>query len=251
MAIVVDQPIINSPWVEPTAHYRSRGGVAERVETRRPSGYMPGLRSRSGQGTLLEEEFVELPVVNDIRERVGHWRAASYPGATRTTLELLRHWTNRGPDDRRLFFCQIEAVETAIWLAEGPVAEISRLPLEQQERYARHCLKMATGSGKTVVMAMLIAWSVLNKARQPQDRRFSDAVLVVCPNLTVRERLEVLRPSDPSNYYEAFDLVPAGLRSALLGARGHGHELARPGHPGRRPQARHRQARPAVCRGIR
>ena len=219
MAIVVDQPIINSPWVEPTAHYRSRSGVAERVETRRPSGYMPGLRSRGGQGTLLEEEFVELPVVNDIRERVGRWRVAGYPGATRTTLELLRHWQARGEDGKRLFFCQIEAVETAIWLAEGPVAEISRLQLEQQERYARHCLKMATGSGKTVVMAMLIAWSVLNKARQPQDRRFSDAILVVCPNLTVRERLEVLRPSDPANYYAAFDLVPAGLRAALLGGR--------------------------------
>lgn len=219
MAIVVDQPIINSPFEEPTAHYRSRGGAPTRVETRRPSGYMPGLRSRGGQGTLLEEEFVELPVVNDIRERVGRWRAAGYPGATRTTLELLRHWVDRGDDDRRLFFCQVEAVETAIWLAEGPVAEVSRLPIERQERYARHCLKMATGSGKTVVMAMLIAWSVLNKSRQPQDRRFSDAVLVVCPNLTVRERLEVLRPSDPANYYAAFDLVPAGLRAALLGGR--------------------------------
>jgi type III restriction enzyme len=180
---------------------------------------MPGLRSRGGPGTLLEEEFVELPLVNDIRERVGRWRAAGYPGATRTTLELLRHWRGRGTDDRPLFFCQLEAVETAIWLVEGPVAEISRLPLEQQERYARHCLKMATGSGKTVVMAMLIAWSVLNKARQPQDRRYSDAVLVVCPNLTVRERLEVLKPATPGNYYETFDLVPPGLRAALLGGR--------------------------------
>src|ERR1019366_6968016 len=93
------------------------------------------------------------------------------------------------------------------------------VPLEQQERYVRHCLKMATGSGKTTVMAMLIAWSVLNKARQPQDRRYSDAVLVLCPNLTVRERLEVLKPAAPNNYYDAFDLVPPGLGAALLGAR--------------------------------
>lgn len=219
MAIVVDEPIINGPFEEPSRHYRIRGGTAELVDTRRPSGYMPGLRSRGGSGTLLEEEFVELPLVNDIRERVGRWRAAGYPGATRTTLELLRHWGGRDADERPLFFCQIEAVETAIWLVEGPVAEISRLPLEQQERYARHCLKMATGSGKTVVMAMLIAWSVLNKARQPQDRRFSDAVLVLCPNLTVRERLEVLMPAVLGNYYEAFDIVPAGLRAALLGGR--------------------------------
>jgi type III restriction enzyme len=114
---------------------------------------------------------------------------------------------------------QLEAAETAIWLAEGPVAETSHLPIETQERYARHCLKMATGAGKTIVMAMFIAWSVLNKARQPQDRRFSDAVLVVCPNLTVKERLAVLRPADPDNYYEAFDLVPPGLRAALLAGR--------------------------------
>ncbi|HVA87443.1 MAG TPA: DEAD/DEAH box helicase family protein [Candidatus Saccharimonadales bacterium] len=218
MAIVVDEPIINSPFAEPTRHYRMRGGAAELVDARRPSGYMPGLRTRAGSSTLLEEEFVQLPLVNDIRGRVRRWRAAGYPGASRTTVDLLRHW--QAPErERRLFFCQLEAAETAIWLVEGPLAETSRLPIEQQERYVRHALKMATGSGKTVVMAMLIAWSVLNKARQPQDRRYSDAVLVLCPNLTVKERLAVLHPTDPANYYEAFDLVPPGLRSALLGAR--------------------------------
>lgn len=218
MAIVVDEPIINSPFGEPARHYRMRGGQAELVGTRRPSGFTPGLRTRGGQGTLLEEEYVELPVVNDIRERVRRWRDAGYPGASRTTLDLLRHWNAPGRD-RPLFFCQLEAAETAIWLAEGPTAETARLPIEAQERYARHCLKMATGAGKTVVMAMLIAWSLLNKARQLQDRRFSDAVLVVCPNLTVKERLAVLRPADPANYYEAFDLVPPGLRAALLSGR--------------------------------
>ena len=76
--------------------------------------------------------------------------------------------------ERPLFFCQMEAAETAIWMVEGPVTETSVIPLERQERYVRHCLKMATGSGKTTVMAMFIAWSVLNKARQPQDRRYSD-----------------------------------------------------------------------------
>jgi len=218
MAIVVDEPIINGPFVEPTRHYRMRNGQAELVDARRPSGFTPGLRTRGGQGTLLEEEYVELPVVNDIRERVRRWREAGHPGVSRTTLDLLRHWQAPGRE-RPLFFCQLEAAETAIWLAEGPAAEASRLPIEAQERYVRHCLKMATGAGKTVVMAMLIAWSVLNKARQPQNRRFSDAVLVVCPNLTVKERLAVLHPANPANYYEAFDLVPPGLRAALLGAR--------------------------------
>lgn len=135
MAIVVDEPIINSPFFEPTRHYRLRGGQAELVETRRPSGYMPGLRTRGGaSGTLLEEEFVQLPLVNEIRQRVGRWRIAGYPGASRTTLELLRHWSGRRTDDHPLFFCQLEAAETAIWLVEGPATEVSRLPLEQQER---------------------------------------------------------------------------------------------------------------------
>ena len=247
MAIVVDEPIVNSPFEEPARHYRYRAGAPALVEERRPSGYMPGLRtSRGGAAqTLVEEEFVPLPLVNDVRERVRRWREAGYPGATRTTLDLLRHW--RGPArERRLFFCQLEAAETAIWLVEGPQSETGRLPLEQQERYRRHCLKMATGSGKTVVMAMLIAWSVLNKARQPTDRRFSDAVLVLCPNLTVRERLEVLRPAASGNYYEAFDLLPPGLGSALLGGRvmvTNWHALA---DPGRLPPTWGREARARV-----
>jgi type III restriction enzyme len=218
MPIVVDEPIVNSPFAEPSRYYRMRQGSPELVAGRRPSGYMPGLRTRGGQPTLLEEEYVELPLVNDVRARVARWREAGYPGASRTTLDLFRHWTAVGRE-RPLFFCQLEAAETAIWLVEGPIAETSRLPIEQQERYVRHCLKMATGSGKTVVMAMLIAWSVLNKARQPTDRRYSDAVLVLCPNLTVKERLAVLRPADPRNFYEAFDLVPQGFYTALLAAK--------------------------------
>jgi type III restriction enzyme len=219
MAIVVDEPIINDPFVEPTSHYRSVGGEAELVGSRRPSGYTPGLRTRGGQGSMLEDEYVELPLVNEIRRRVARWREAGYPGASRTTLDLLRHWTR--PDrDRRLFFCQLEAAETAIWLVEGPQADRSVVAaIEQQEGYARHCLKMATGSGKTIVMGMLIAWSLLNKARQPTDRRFSDAVLVVCPNLTVKERLRVLRPAGADNVYGDFDLVPPGTAAALHAGR--------------------------------
>jgi type III restriction enzyme len=78
---------------------------------------------------------------------------------------------------------------------------------------------MATGSGKTVVMGMVIAWQVLNKLANPQDRRFSDAVLLVCPNLTIRERLQVLLPWKPGNYYEKFDLVPRGMLERLQQGR--------------------------------
>lgn len=219
MAIVVDQPIVNGPFEEPARHWRIAGGHAQLVDLRRPSGYTPGLRARDAAASKVEEEYVELPLVNEIRRRVREWRERAYPGASRTTLELLHHWTH--PDrERRLFFCQIEAAETAIWLVEAPERDrnVAAAP-EQLEAYTRHCLKMATGSGKTVVMAMLIAWSVLNKARQPQDKRFSDAVLVVCPNLTVKERLRVLHPSEPGNYYDEFDLLPAGQWTGLLGAK--------------------------------
>jgi type III restriction enzyme len=219
MPIVVDQPIVNEPFSEPRRYWRIHDGSPELVDERRPSGYAPGLRTQHGAASKLEEDFVPLPLVNEIRGRVRAWREAGYPGATRTTLELLRHWTSR-ERERRLFFCQLEAVETAIWMVEASQADQSiAAAIEQQEAYTRHCLKMATGAGKTVVMAMLIAWSVLNKVRQAQDRRFSDGVLVVCPNLTVRQRLQVLRPAEPNNYYAAFDLVPPGQWSALLGAK--------------------------------
>ena len=168
---------------------------------------------------MLEDDYVELPIVNEIRRHVGRWREAGYPGATRTTLDLFHHWS-RPERDRRLFFCQLEAAETAIWLVEGPQQDRAvASALEQQEAYLRHCLKMATGSGKTIVMGMLIAWSLLNKARQPKDKRFSDAVLVVCPNLTVKERLRVLKPAEADNLYEEFDLVPAGTATALRSAK--------------------------------
>lgn len=93
---------------QPGRKYRIRGGTAELVDERRPSGYMPGLRTRGGRQTLVEEELVELPLVNDIRGRVQRWREAGYPGATRTTLDLLRQWRS-AERERRLFFCQLEA----------------------------------------------------------------------------------------------------------------------------------------------
>ncbi len=126
-----------------------------------------------------------------------------------------------------MFFCQLEAVETVIWLVEAPESEKQGIIIpgdapNDPESIAKHYeelrrlgCKMATGSGKTLVMAMLIAWSVLNKVTNKHDRRFSDAVLVVCPNLTVKERLSVLLPSDSENYFEKFGLVPRSLLPML------------------------------------
>ncbi len=113
---------------------------------------------------------------------------------------------------------------------------------------------MATGSGKTIVMAMLIAWQVLNKVTYPQDTRFSKNVLVVAPGLTVKNRLAVLVPDSPGNYYDEFDIVPAGLARQAAAGQGAGAQLARPELGERRAdrQAEERgQARRQERRGLR
>jgi type III restriction enzyme len=164
-------------------------------------------------GAVAEEQFIPLEAVNEIRRRVGKWRADGYPGATGITRQLLRYW-NREDRFRPLFFCQREAVETIIWLAESPAARSGiDIPLDGPLR--RYCCKMSTGSGKTIIMAMVAAWSILNRVQDRQDTRFSDAVLILCPNLTVKERLQVLLPSNPDNYYQHFEIVPGNLMESL------------------------------------
>ncbi|MCX7598951.1 MAG: DEAD/DEAH box helicase family protein [Armatimonadetes bacterium] len=236
-ANVVDRPIINSPFEEPTAYWhipgpveRRRGRRPERREGRRPSGYYIRPRTRKSRApetpSLFEEEFVALELVNRLREAVKQWRQDGYPGVTPVTRELLGHWHDEDRE-KRLFFCQLEAAETVIFLTEAPgnYRQGIEVPLDEptdrtatQQGYRplrRYACKMATGSGKTVVMAMLAAWSVLNKVANPRDTRFSDAVLAVCPNLTIKERLQVLKPWEEGNYYDEFDLVPSGLRANL------------------------------------
>ena len=209
----VANPIINDPYAAPTRHYDFSGGAPQLRDGRRPAGYLRGNRAQIR--SVAEQDTIPLDLVNTIRQRVTAWRAQGYPGVTRITAELLRYWT--APDrQRRLFFAQIEAAETAIWLAEAAPAARAGIDVPRDGgAFVRACLKMATGSGKTTVMAMLIAWSVLNKVQRRQDRRFSDAVLIVAPNLTVKERLQVLIPSHADNYYEHFDLVPLGLLPQL------------------------------------
>ena len=165
--------------------------------------------------------FVEIPLVNQIRPRVKAWREAGYPGITSITRRLLAHWHDPEEfDRRRFFFCQLEAVETLIWLTEAPAAE--RVGIEipgDGGDFDRRCCKMATGTGKTIVMAMVIAWHILNKVANPQDARFSKNVLVVAPGLTVKKRLAVLEPAGAGNYYEAFDIVPSTLLDKLRQGR--------------------------------
>jgi type III restriction enzyme len=213
----IDQLIICSPYEKPNEHWKYNRETRRfsREPDRRPAGY---IRASDASKSFDDPgEFVELPLVNKIRPRVEKWRSEDYPGASGITKRLLQHW--RDPEQReskRFFFCQLEAIETLIWLAEAPESERVgiKVPGDGGE-FTRLCSKMATGSGKTILMAMLIAWQVLNKVTYPQDKRFSKNILLIAPGLTVRNRLEVLVPGSAGNYYQEFQIVPPGLEDKL------------------------------------
>ena len=217
----IDRLIVNSPYEEPGHywHYERETRLFDQAEGRRPAGYVvasPDSKAFDDPGV-----FIEIPMVNRIRPRVRRWRENGYPGVSGITRRLLAHWTD--PEefaDRRFFFCQLEAVETLIWLAEAPPADKVGMEIPSDGgAFTRLCAKMATGTGKTVVMAMVIAWQVLNKVAYLQDTRFAKHVLVVAPGLTIRSRLAVLEPSHTGNYYEAFRIVPTSLHDKLRQGR--------------------------------
>ena len=217
----IDRLIVNSPYEEPAQHWRYDRSTRlfDLAPGRRPAGYV--VASKDSRSFDDPGVFVEISLVNRIRPRVKAWREAGHPGVSGVTRRLLRHWMD--PEEfaaRRFFFCQVEAVETLIWLLEAPAAERVGLHIPSDGGgFQRLCAKMATGSGKTVVMAMLIAWQVLNKVAHPQDRRFSRNVLVIAPGLTVKSRLAVLKPAHPENYYEAFRILPPALLDKLRQGR--------------------------------
>ena len=232
--VVIENPIINSPFDEPTRHFKftDAGITNEMVDGRRISSYFvpiarPKKQNGAAQQALFDTEWTqdrikENKLVNDIRRHVGLWRKGGYVGVTPTTARLIAYWTDSNRE-RKLFFCQNEALETAIYLTEV-AKKYGDAWIENAIREAndtsnpglpRTAFKMATGSGKTVVMAMLIAWHTLNKHANPQDARFSDTFLIVTPGITIRDRLRVLLPNDPENYYRQRDVVPAQLLEQL------------------------------------
>jgi len=234
---LIDNPILNSPYDEPERHWRfGEGGITgDIVEDRRISSYfMPIAKSKKkGAQTQFETEWTADRIepnhfINRVRGQVAQWRRGGWPGVTPTTRRLLDYWTH--PDrERRLFFCQLEAVETAIYITEVVnkqthqdawiVNTLRDRADDANPGLFRVAHKMATGSGKTVVMAMLIAWQALNKAANRQDARFTDAFLVVSPGITIRDRLRVLLPEDPDDYYRERDLVPSEDRAQLAHAK--------------------------------
>lgn len=234
--VVIENPVINSPFAEPARHFRfdDEGITNDLVDGRRPSSYfmpIPKARSRTQEQSLpftewTQDRIEENKTVNRIRERVRIWREGGYQGVTATTLRLLKYWADP-QREKRLFFCQVEALETAVYVTEV-AKKYGDAWIDNELRAAndssnpglpRVAFKMATGSGKTVVMAMLIAWHVLNKLANPQDARFSDTFLLVTPGITIRDRLRVLLPNDHENYYRQRDIVPSQLMAELAQAK--------------------------------
>ena len=256
----LEKPILCNPYDEPDDHwiYNKETGIPGHGWGRRPAGYWyKTVATGTAQTSLFaEEQHDELVLVNRLRDDVRRWRESGYRGASKVTTDLLNHWHNLGKDksSRRLFFCQREAAETIIYLAELRIpgkssrtrfqnfevsdedlkkllkgerpdfhelvgdlvpALIDKSSDESLIQLRRLACKMATGSGKTVVMAMLIAWAFCNRGENPQSKEFPNAVLVVCPNLTVKERLQVLRPENSQNYFKDFNIVPQKYRKHL------------------------------------
>lgn len=212
----IDQLIINSAYREPTHHwkYDLNGQTFVREEGRRPAGYFI-----AGQGSNQYNDmgqFVELPLVNRIRPRVKAWREAGYPGVTGVTRKLLDHWNDKDARQYPFFYCQMDAIETLIWLTEASDAEKVGIDIPSDGgAFQRLCTKLCTGGGKTTVMAMLIAWMICNKVTYPQDKRFTKYVFIVAPGLTVKSRLQVLQTGGDDNYYVQFNIVPIGLIDKL------------------------------------
>jgi type III restriction enzyme len=242
-----EQPILNSPYAKPRFHHPldEHGqplGVSP-IKGRRPSKFIVPVpkakrRGAATQETLDLETYNDNALINEIRGHVDTWRdlpGGADWGVTPTTQRLLEHWRRHEFANQQPFFCQIEAIETLIWLTEVARTRrqyanlwrsIDAANAEANPELVRIALKMATGAGKTTVMAMIIAWQTLNAVRMPRSDRFSRAFLIVTPGITIRDRLQVLYPEHPESYYRSRELVPNDMlgdvaRAAIVIANYH------------------------------
>lgn len=245
-----DKPILNSPYEYPKHHWEldEQGQpTQEIIEKRRRAEYItpiPKPKKRktaaSQQNIIFDEgkglssqkqQYDPTPIINNLRYHVDKWRSIPNPSdwkVTPETARLLQHWRKHPFSAYRPFFCQIEAVETAIWLTEvAPNEKAGKEFLEHlgnANNYAnpnlmRLALKLATGAGKTTVMAMLICWQTINAVRHPNSKKFTRGFLVVTPGITIKDRLRVLQPNDPDSYYKNRELVPNDMLRELERAK--------------------------------
>jgi type III restriction enzyme len=248
-----EQPILNPPYAYPGRHWEldDDGQPTNKIiELRRLSAFItpvpkPKKRRRpdaTKQSELLfkepegisttEQQYDPNTIINEIRKYVDQWRELPNPDqwqVTPETARLLQHWRSYPFQSIRPFFCQIEAVETAIWLTEVAPHQGERgrkfldylkaCNAQANPELFRIALKLATGAGKTTVIAMLIAWQTINAVRRPASKTFTRGFLICTPGITIRDRLRVVLPSDPDNYYKHRELVPSDLLGEIARAK--------------------------------
>ena len=246
-----DRPVLNSPYEYPARHWEldEDGQSTNRViEGRRAAKFITPVpaprkqRGRTVQSRMVldegkglsteEQEYDPMPIIASLRRRVDEWRLIPDPAnwqVTPETARLLQHWRTHRFSSFQPFFCQIEAMETLIWLTEvAPkrgreervfLDHLAGANEQANPGLARLALKLATGAGKTTVMAMLIAWQTVNAVRRPNSRNFTRGFLVVTPGVTIRDRLRVLSPDDPDSYYQSRELVPPDMLPDLHKAK--------------------------------
>ena len=246
-----ERPVLNSPYAYPKRHWEldESGQPTQRIiQSRRPAEFItpiPKPKKQKGSKTQAEiifdegkglstekQQYEHTAIINAVRQQVDQWRKLQDPNqwqVTPETARLLQHWRHHHFTGIRPFFCQVEALETAIWLIEvapqaGRVGKrflehLTNTNHEANPGLSRLALKLATGAGKTTVMAMLIAWQTINAVRRPQSSRFTRGFLVVTPGITIRDRLRVLQPNDPDSYYQSRELVPSDMLPDLEKAK--------------------------------
>ena len=238
-----EHPILNSPYQCPQRHWElaNEGQPTQQIidRRRRAEFITPIPKPRKRKSAAKQEEMVfdegkglstkdqqydPTSIINQLRQQVDQWRSLPDPShwqVTPETARLLQHWRHHAFTSIRPFFCQVEAVETAIWLTEvapkagkagkAIVEHLANANNDANPELMRLALKLATGAGKTTVMAMLIAWQTINAVRRSQGQKFTRGFLVVTPGLTIKDRLRVLQPNDPDSYYASRELVPADM----------------------------------------
>lgn len=245
-----DHPILNSPYERPNKHWEldSTGQPTQKIlETRRRAEFITPIpkpkkqkKAPQQQGFVFDEgeglssttqQYDPTSIINEIRGYVDAWRSLPNPSqwqVTPETARLLQHWRHHPFNGIRPFFCQVEAAETAIWLAEvAPLSKFGKKALEHlasankdaNPELIRMALKLATGAGKTTVMAMLIAWQTVNAVRRPTSKQFTRGFLICAPGLTIKDRLRVLQPNDPDSYYKDRELVPSDMLDDMSRAK--------------------------------